>query len=469
MKKKKKRSLKLTKKSLILLAVAALLIAAAVILLLPCGGVYVDGEDISRVSGNVLTLGSGSAIYDKESRTLRLIDAQIASGVRASGDLNIEFEGESNISGDKNALYAGGNLTLSGEGSVTVSGGEFALRTGGDLNITGHVTLDLEGGTSAMRCGGAFSQDALYVNLDGNDAAITDLWTATRLVMRAPVRLRYTSYGGGDQATDEFSWGTSGMSLPTPVREGFSFLGWYLSNRYEEAFDTSAALREDMMLYAMWEKQADRVLSGVDVSSYQEEIDWSRVKAAGIDFALLRVGFRGWGAEGTLNADTYFEENAAAAKAAGIDVGVYFYSQATTTEEAVAEADFVLEQLQGKAPDLPVCFDLEYAEQDDGHIGRLYDANLSASELADICQAFCERVEAAGCESMVYANYSMLSGGLGEMLSARGIRIWLAQWNAATYYVGDYEIWQYSASGSVDGISGKVDMNKWYVDEVIGD
>ena len=213
----------------------------------------------------------------------------------------------------------------------------------------------------------------------------------------------------------------------------------------------------------MWEKAADAVYTGVDVSSYQKEIDWAKVKADGVDFALIRAGFRGWGAEGTLNADAYFETNAAGAKKAGLDVGVYFYSQATTPEEAAAEADFVLERLQGKTPDLPVCFDLEYAEEGGGYIGRLYDAQLSPDALAELCAAFCERVEAAGCEAMVYCNYNMLSGGLGERLAARGIRIWLAQWNPAPYYVGDYEIWQFTSQGSVNGISGNVDMNYRYV------
>ena len=456
------------KKYLIIGAAALLIVVAALALCLPRGGVYVNGENILRAPGNTLSLGSGYAIYDSETRTLRLRDAQISTsahgaGVYASGDLNLVFEGENSIGGEACAIRAGGSLHISGEGSAAIAGREFALRTGGDLRVSGHVTLDLSGGTAAMRCGGAFAQDALYVNQNESGGAAADIWTAARLIMRAPVRLKYTSYGGGELEMSEFAWGSANLSLPTPVREGFNFLGWYLSNRYEQAFDAAAPLTADTALYAMWEKAADAVYSGVDVSAYQKDIDWAKVKADGVDFALIRAGYRGWGAEGTLNADTYFEANAAGAKKAGLDVGVYFYSQATTPAEAAAEADFVLEKLQGKTPDLPVCFDLEYAEGDGGYIGRLYDAQLTPDEMAAICAAFCERVQAAGCEAMVYANYNLLSGGLGEKLAERGIRIWLAQWNAAPYYLGDYDIWQYTSRGRVDGIDGNVDMNWRYV------
>lgn len=467
--KRRARSSAGARKKYLMIGAAALLAAVAALLLcLRGGGVYVNGENILRAAGNTLMAGGGYAIYDADTNTLRLRDVQISAsahgaGVYSSGDLKLVFEGENSIGGETCAIRAGGELQISGEGSVSAEGGEFALRAGGDLRVSGHVTLTLSGGTSAIRCGGAFAQDALYLDQDENGAAVGDLWTATRLVMRAPVRLKYITYGGGELEMSEFAWGTANLSLPTPAREGFDFRGWYLSNRYKQAFDAAAPLTADTALYAMWEKAADAVYTGVDVSSYQKEIDWAKVKADGVDFALIRAGFRGWGAEGTLNADAYFETNAAGAKKAGLDVGVYFYSQATTPEEAAAEADFVLERLQGKTPDLPVCFDLEYAEEGGGYIGRLYDAQLSPDALAELCAAFCERVEAAGCEAMVYCNYNMLSGGLGERLAARGIRIWLAQWNPAPYYVGDYEIWQFTSQGSVNGISGNVDMNYRYV------
>ena len=107
--------------------------------------------------------------------------------------------------------------------------------------------------------------------------------------MRAPVRLKYITYGGGELEMSEFAWGTANLSLPTPAREGFDFRGWYLSNRYKQAFDAAAPLTADTALYAMWEKAADAVYTGVDVSSYQKEIDWARVKADGVDFAR-RIG-----------------------------------------------------------------------------------------------------------------------------------------------------------------------------------
>ncbi len=156
-----------------------------------------------------------------------------------------------------------------------------------------------------------------------------------------------------------------------------------------------------------------------------------------------------------MGADVRYKDYLEGAKAAGLGVGVYIYSQAITEEEAVEEASFVLERIQDYELDLPVVIDYEYAN---GR-GRLYEAELTDRQRTDICLAFCQAVEAAGYESMVYANASML----GDDLMAEELpRVWLAHYTKATDYAGAYEFWQCSDRGRIDGIGGSVDLDFWF-------
>ncbi len=202
------------------------------------------------------------------------------------------------------------------------------------------------------------------------------------------------------------------------------------------------------------------VVNGIDVSSYQKIIDWEKVKADGIDFAFIRVGFRGYGDSGSLNTDGMYAKNLAGAAAAGVKVGVYFYSQAITVAEGIEEANYVLKLIQGYSFTLPVVIDYEYAGTG---LGRLYNAKLSKRAATDICAAFCDTVEAAGYDAMIYANANMFNKQLyASELSAK-YQIWLAHYTTKTDYTGDYQYWQYSSSGTVSGItSGKVDCDFFY-------
>lgn len=207
------------------------------------------------------------------------------------------------------------------------------------------------------------------------------------------------------------------------------------------------------------------LLHGIDVSQWQGEIDWKAVKASGIDYAFIRVGYRGYGQSGTLSEatkDTYFDTNMKNATKAGIKVGVYIFSQAITTKEAQEEADYILDHLGDYDISMPLVMDYEYASgSSDG--GRLFTANLSKSTATSICKAFCKRIKDAGYTPMVYANKSMLSNQLDATdLVNSGYRIWLANYTTNTTYGGTYDFWQYSSTGSVNGISGNVDMNFYY-------
>lgn len=205
-----------------------------------------------------------------------------------------------------------------------------------------------------------------------------------------------------------------------------------------------------------------KIANGIDVSKYQGEIDWKKVKADGISFAFIRVGFRGYGSSGSMNTDTYYKTNIVNAVNAGIQVGVYFYSQAITRAEAVEEANYTLNLIKGMPVTLPVVMDYEYASDSDGLTGRLYHAKLSREAATDICSSFADTVRQAGYEPMVYANKSMLAGGLQGDILAQKCKIWLAQYSVKPTYEGTYSFWQYSSSGQVNGINGRVDMNFWY-------
>lgn len=193
---------------------------------------------------------------------------------------------------------------------------------------------------------------------------------------------------------------------------------------------------------------------GVDVSKYQANIDWEKVAADGVEFAMLRLGFRGMGTNGTCELDPYFVQNIEGALAAGIEVGVYFFSQAITVEEAVEEAEFVIEHLKDYPITYPVAYDTEaitsYAAA---------RANKMPKELRTDCAiAFMDTIAAAGYKPMLYANTGWLIMKLDlERLSAYDL--WYAYYGDDIYYPYHFTMWQYTSSGKVNGITGSVDMN----------
>lgn len=219
-------------------------------------------------------------------------------------------------------------------------------------------------------------------------------------------------------------------------------------------------------VYSHNEKFDDRtIVNGIDVSQWQGRINWKKVKADGIDFAFIRVGYRGYGSAGVLNEstiDTYFDYNMRQAVEAGVDVGVYVFSQAITVKEAEEEAQYILDHIKGYNVKLPLVLDYEYAGDADGP-GRLQAANLSKAKATNICLAFCKKIDAAGYTPMVYANPSMMKDQLyPKRIEKAGYRVWLANYTSKTEYTGDYDFWQYSSTGKVKGISTDVDMNFYY-------
>ena len=190
--------------------------------------------------------------------------------------------------------------------------------------------------------------------------------------------------------------------------------------------------------------------TGIDVSSHQQQINWSSVAQDGISFAYIRLGYRG-SSEGTLHVDDFFTQNLSGAKNAGIDVGVYFFSQAITRDEAREEARFVLKQLDGASLDYPIAFDMEPSPEGGGRA----DA-LTREEATAIANAFCDEIQKNGYRTIIYGNSYDLSK---YDLSALTGRIWLAQYDGKPDGSISFVMWQYTPKGTVAGISGSVDLN----------
>lgn len=192
--------------------------------------------------------------------------------------------------------------------------------------------------------------------------------------------------------------------------------------------------------------------TGIDISEHQGEIDWGQVKGAGIDFAMIRAGYRTYGG-GIVTIDENFTDNLQKANAAGIDTGVYFFSQATSTEEAIEEADAVLDAISGCNITYPVVYDWEMIFDDNARTD-----DVSVETLADCCIAFCERVKSAGYTPMIYQNKSTAMHKL-DLPRLKDYDFWLAEYGDKPTYYYKYDIWQYSSSGTIPGIEGRVDLN----------
>ncbi len=198
---------------------------------------------------------------------------------------------------------------------------------------------------------------------------------------------------------------------------------------------------------------------GIDVSYYQGNIDWSKVKNSGVEFVIIRVGYRGYGSAGTLVEDPRFKTYLDGATKAGLKVGVYFYTQAITTAEAQAEAKFVLDRIKGYKLQMPVYYDIEAVDYDSG---RLDNAGLSKAQKTALCTAFCDTIIKSGYSAGVYANYTWLNYYIDGAGLGKKYPIWLAHYTKNTNYDQRMDMWQYSGSGTVSGISAYTDVNVWY-------
>lgn len=198
---------------------------------------------------------------------------------------------------------------------------------------------------------------------------------------------------------------------------------------------------------------------GIDVSEFQGEIDWQQVKDFGVEFVIIRLGYRAYGETGTLVLDTGFENNMQGAIEAGLDVGVYFFSQATSDEEAKEEAEYVLDKIAPYKINGPIVFDTEeikYKEaRTDGNTIEQYTNN---------CILFCEAMKEAGYEPMIYANMKWMAFML-DLEQLDSYSFWYSDYHEEPQCPYEFEMWQFTESGVVPGIESNVNMNLWFVRE----
>lgn len=192
---------------------------------------------------------------------------------------------------------------------------------------------------------------------------------------------------------------------------------------------------------------------GIDVSYVQGDINWEEVKKSGVDYAIIRCGGRGYGNKGVLYEDEKFKQNIENATDAGIDVGVYFFSQAITVEEAKEEAQYTLDLIKDYSLKYPVVFDWEYYDYDNARTD-----NIDRETLTKIARKYCTIVENAGYTPMIYANRSLLYYTY-DLAKLADIEIWLASYDDVPDYYYNFGMWQYSTEGTLNGIEGNVDLN----------
>ena len=225
--------------------------------------------------------------------------------------------------------------------------------------------------------------------------------------------------------------------------------------------DSSVALNDynwDALSYTedgrIWynDENYANVTYGIDVSTYQGEIDWQAVAAEGIDFAMIRIGFRGY-ESGRLVLDEHCISNIEGALAAGLEVGAYFFSQAITEDEAIEEAEMVIDTLEGYEITYPIAFDMEEITGANARTDSLDIETTTA-----ITKAFCKRIQDAGYEPMIYGNTKWVASRI-DIAELKRYPLWFAQYYTKPLMPYDFAMWQYTNSGSVAGIEGYVDLN----------
>lgn len=199
---------------------------------------------------------------------------------------------------------------------------------------------------------------------------------------------------------------------------------------------------------------AGESIPGIDVSAHQGQIDWQAVKDSGVEFAFIRLGYRGY-TTGTLHQDGFALQNLQQAREAGVKIGAYFFSQALSAEEARQEAQFALEILGDTPLDLPLAYDWEYVG------GDVRTANMAPAALVDCVHAFCGQVAQAGYEPMVYFNQDLASTLL-DLNRVSDYPFWFAKYSDRMDFPYRFRFWQYSDEGSVPGIEGNVDLDLYF-------
>ena len=330
----------------------------------------------------------------------------------------------------KAIVDANGKVTAKAEGKVDITATVENENKSATCNITISKVYDAKNDTTTSLKDKSGNQ--IYVLVDGNyvEAKVADYYKHSTFYKKEKVsQYTYTGWQNLDGRTYYFD------------KNGNKVTGEQIIQGAKYSFNSDGTLNTGSGIL------------GIDVSTWNGNIDWNKVKNSGVSYVIIRTGFRG-STQGALVEDNRFRQNIQGATNAGLKVGVYFFSQAVNEVEAVEEASMVLSQIKGYPITYPVFIDVEPS-------GGRGDA-LSSGERTKVINAFCQTIQNAGYKAGIYANKTWLAQKM-NISALSGYKIWLAQYNSTVTYSGRYDMWQYSDKGTVAGINGQVDMNLSYL------
>lgn len=280
-----------------------------------------------------------------------------------------------------------------------------------------------------------------------------DFWDKYPVETPAPSEVPKESAPPQTEENDPSKDGKHTLLKTSDGKEEWVLISPYLP-KHEYDF-TKLVCQSDIMKYYEDGKQVS--FAGVDISKYQDYVDFVKLKKAGIDFVMLRVGARGYGS-GQIVLDDYFLENIKRASDVGLEIGVYFFSQAVNEAEAVEEATIVLEHIKDYKITYPVAFDMEHIENDTARTD-----NLTKAEKTTITKAFLDTIQNAGYKAIIYGNKEWLIKEI-DMSKLTAYDVWLSQMEDIPDYPYKFAMWQYSTESTIDGIAGYANLNISFID-----
>ena len=331
---------------------------------------------------------------------------------------------------------AKGVVTMHAVGKVTITATtvEKDVTTGKQVSASCTITIVNDAMSDKTTKLKDKNGNQIYIkDANGNyvEAVYADYYTASEFYLRTAAQYAYTG------------WQTIGGKTYYYDKNGKPVTGTQIIKGVTYNFGSDGAIATSV----------NGSTFGIDVSKWNGKINWAAVKASGVDYVIIRCGYRG-SSSGALIEDSLFKTNIQGATAAGLKVGIYFFSQAVTEAEAVKEASFAVEKAKGYNLSYPIFIDTEPS-------GGRADSLDKASRTA-VVNAFCSTVAAAGYKSGIYASKSWFESKLNTS-SLTQYKIWVAQYASAISYKGRYDMWQYSHKGTISGINGSVDLNYSYL------
>lgn len=411
-------------------------------------------------AGNTATVSQPTIQIEVESTTIQL-DKSGKQIVFVAGDQVPKLEVKATLAGAKGNTEENIIWAIKDTSIATIAS-KVDAKDEGENRVSSCVVTGVKAGTTTLVCQSTSSasvyQELTIVVVDNPRAD-----SVTKLVDNNGKQVYKYDSASKKYVEATYSDYFTGVDLFTPVDVSYTYNGWWTIDGKTYYFDANGkkVTGDQVILGAKYSFDANGVLKsgtgqfGIDVSTWNGNIDWSKVAKSGVSYAIIRCGFRGTTIGGLIE-DNKFESNIKNATAAGIKVGVYFFTQAISEAEAVEEASMCLALCEGKKLTYPIFIDVESAK--DGRAN-----NLSKEARTAIVKAFCKTITNGGRKAGVYANKSWFTNYL-NVSELTGYTIWLAQYiSSPTYTASRYDLWQYSNQGTISGISGNVDLNLNYL------